>query len=74
MSRTTDPADRPVTRDDIEAKLREIRGEVDDVAEASRGYIVAAGAVVVLVAIGAAFVLGRRKGRKRATVVEVRRV
>lgn len=74
MSRTKDRADRPVTRDDIEAKLREIRGEVDDVAEASRGYLVAAGAVVVLVVVGAAYVVGRRKGRRRATVVEVRRV
>lgn len=71
---TTENDDRPVTRDDIEAKLRELRGEVDQVADAGRGYVVAAGAVLVLVAVGAAFVLGRRKGRRRATVVEVRRV
>lgn len=63
-----------VSRDDIEAKLREIRGEVDSVGEASRGYLVAAGAVAAIVVVASAFVLGRRKGRRRTTVVEVRRV
>ena len=63
-----------ITRDDIESKLREIRGEVQDVGNASKSYVLIAG-VAALTAVGAgAYLLGRRKGKKRTTVVEVRRV
>ena len=63
-----------ITRDDIEAKLREIRGEVDETAGAAKPYALAAGIVVAVAVVGLAYVLGRRKGKKRTTVVEVRRV
>jgi hypothetical protein len=68
------PADRPVTRGDIEAKLREIRGEVDATAEGAKSYLLAAGVAAAVVLVGAAFLLGRRRGRKKTTVVEIRRV
>ncbi|HVM03009.1 MAG TPA: hypothetical protein VM263_10105 [Acidimicrobiales bacterium] len=67
-------ADRPVTRATIEAKLREIRGEVETTTESARPYAVVAGIAAAVVVVGVAYVLGRRKGRKRTTVVEVRRV
>ncbi|MFI5045518.1 MAG: hypothetical protein ACHQIG_00525 [Acidimicrobiia bacterium] len=66
--------DRPITRADIEAKLSEIRGTAEDatpdVPEAAQrtGLIAAGGALLVL-----AFVLGRRRGRKKSTIVEIRR-
>ena len=63
-----------ITRDDIESKLREIRGEVEDVGNASKGYAVAAGAIVLAAVVAGAYFLGRRKGKKRSTVVEIRRV
>lgn len=64
----------PVTRGSIEAKLREIRGEVESTATAGRPYAVAAGLALAVAAVGLAYVLGRRKGRRRTTLVEVRRV
>jgi hypothetical protein len=63
-----------IDRDDIEAKLREIRGEVDAVGESSRTVALAAGAAVAVTVIALAYVLGKRKGKKKTTVVEVRRV
>ncbi len=65
---------KPVTRGDLEAKLAEIRGVADDTTEvaedaAKTGLVVAAVGVVVI-----AFLLGRRRGRKKSTIVEVRRV
>lgn len=63
-----------ITRDDIESKLRSIRGEVEDVGNASKGYVVAAGALVLTAVVAGAYLLGRRKGKRRTTVVEVRRV
>jgi Lamp2-like protein len=66
--------ERPVTKADIEAKLREIKGDVDeDVAEAKPIVeMVAIGGVILLILL--AYLLGRRKGKKKTTVVEIRRV
>ncbi|HZQ88256.1 MAG TPA: hypothetical protein VFA83_25635 [Acidimicrobiales bacterium] len=66
--------ERPVTRADIESKLRQIRGEVDSTAKAAVPIGLAVGAAAVAVVVGVAYLMGRRKGRKRATVVEIRRV
>jgi hypothetical protein len=66
--------DRPVTRADIEAKLREIRGEAHETAGAARPYALAAGVVAAAAVVGLAYLLGRRRGKKRTTMVEVRRV
>ena len=65
---------KPVTRADIEAKLAQIKGVTDDTTEvaeeaAKTGLVVAGVAVVVV-----AFLLGRRRGRKKSTIVEVRRI
>jgi len=63
-----------IRREDIESKLREIRHQVDDTTESAKpaGLAVVAGVAVAVVAL--AYVLGRRRGRKGRTVVEVRRV
>lgn len=64
----------PVSRSDIESKLREIRGEVDTTATAAKPAAMAVAAVAVVALLGAADLLGRRKGKKKSTVVEIRRV
>ncbi len=63
-----------VNRADIEAKLREIRGEVDTTATATKPTAMAMAIVAGVALLGAAYLLGRRKGKKRSTVVEIRRV
>jgi hypothetical protein len=67
-------SDQAVTRGDIEAKLAEIRGVADDTTEvaqeAVKPALVAIGAGVVVIA----FLLGRRRGRKKSTIVEIRRI
>ena len=66
--------ERPITRADIEGKLREIRGATETGAEAAKGAGVAAGAAGAGVVIVLVYLLGRRSGKKRRTVVEVRRI
>jgi hypothetical protein len=66
--------ERPITRADIEGKLREIRGATEAGAEAAKGAGMAAGAAGAGVVIVLVYLLGRRSGRKRRTVVEVRRI
>ena len=62
-----------VTRDDIEAKAREIVAVVDETKESARNTAVLAG-VVVAVLVAAAFIVGRRRGSRNKTLVEVYRV
>jgi len=66
--------DRKITRDDIEAKLQELRGEVDQRAEAAKVPAIAIAVGVAVVTIAAAYLLGRRKGKRRQTVLEIRRL
>jgi len=67
------PAVKPVTRSDIEAKLREIKGGVDTTARSAAPVAVAVLAVALVGVVAGAYLLGRRRGRKRRTVVEIRR-
>ncbi len=74
MSKTAVEPDRKITRDDIEAKLQELRGEVDQRTEAAKVPAIAIAVGVVVVTIAAAYLFGRRKGKKRQTVLEIRRI
>ncbi|MDQ3895989.1 MAG: hypothetical protein M3326_01860 [Actinomycetota bacterium] len=65
---------RRITRGDIEAKLREMRGEVEQTAEAAKMPILAIAGGVATAVIVIAFLLGKRRGRRKSTVVEIRRV
>jgi hypothetical protein len=68
-----DPA-RPITRDDIEAKLRQVQRSGEAGAEAARGAGLAGGIVGGLVLLVGAYLLGRRRGRKRRSLIEIRRI
>lgn len=67
-------SDALVTRDDLEGKFRELRGEVDTTTETARGYLVVVGAVAAVVFVAAVFLVGKRRGKKKRTFVEVRRL
>ena len=68
-----DPS-KHITRSDIEGKLREIRGDVDETAQTAKPIALAVGVAAVVVVAGLAFFLGSRRGKKKSTIVEVRRV
>jgi len=63
-----------IRRSDLEAKMRELQGEVTETRDAAATSLVTVGAVIAVGVIAVAFFLGRRKGKKRTTVVEVRRL
>jgi membrane protein DedA with SNARE-associated domain len=65
-----------VTLDDIETKLRGLAGSAQSSvsARASTPPAVAVGAAGALVAVAAVYLLGRRRGRKAAPVLEIRRI
>jgi cobalamin biosynthesis Mg chelatase CobN len=63
-----------VTRDDIEAKLRELRGEVDSRVSDVKFSVTVVAVAVAVTAVVTAYWLGRRRGKRRQTVFEIRRI
>lgn len=62
-----------VQRSDLEDKLKEIQGVIDETAEGARNIGVAAAIGVVLVIL-LVYMMGRRKGRKGSAQVEIYRL
>jgi hypothetical protein len=73
-TKTPEPAKTPISRADIEAKFAELRGEVDERTEAAKVPAIAIAAGVAVLTVVAVFWLGKRKGRKRQMVLEIRRI
>jgi hypothetical protein len=63
----------PITRDDIEAQFRTIQGDAEAVEDEARDYVALAVAAVAVTVIVGAFLLGRRRGKRRQAIVEIRR-
>lgn len=66
-------APKKITRDDIEQKFKDLAGDVDDKADEAKGTAIAIGAVVAAAVVLGVFLFGRSRGRKKTTIVEVRR-
>ncbi len=74
MSGNAVVTDRKITREDIEAKLRDIQGDIGERTEAAKVPAIAIAVGVAVVTIAAAYFFGRRKGKRRQTVLEIRRI
>ncbi len=76
----TDPAtpvedrDRPVTPDSVAELERQLRDLLGPNGGGIKRAAVAAGAGVLALGVVSVYLLGRRKGRRRASVLEIRRV
>lgn len=62
-----------ISRDDIQRKLSDIGNEATTTVTDAKSQIVTIGAAVALVLLIIAFVLGRRGGTRRSTIIEVKR-
>lgn len=62
-----------ITPADIEAKFRDIQGQVDVVAEDSKKRVAIGGGAVALLIVLIVYVMGRRAGKKKSSVLEIRR-
>ncbi len=63
-----------ITPADLERKLRALQGDVQDAVDDKKPAVasIAAGAAVVLLLL--VFFLGKRAGKKRSAIVEIRRI
>ncbi|MHB8245366.1 MAG: hypothetical protein ACYDGN_08440 [Acidimicrobiales bacterium] len=65
-----------VSLGDIESKMREIGGSAQSVVGSAAGTppVMAGASVAAVLVIAAIYLLGRRRGRKQAPVLEIRRI
>jgi predicted lysophospholipase L1 biosynthesis ABC-type transport system permease subunit len=63
----------PITPSDIKNKLGSIQGEAVEQVENAKNQLLAVATVVGVLALLAAFLLGRRGGKRSSAVIEVRR-
>jgi hypothetical protein len=68
-----EPEKKKITRDDIHAKFAELTADVDHQVEEARSTAMTVVAVAGAVVVVAVFLFGRSRGKKRTTIVEVRR-
>ncbi len=72
----TTPAQAPtgrVSKRDLENKLRALQGGVEETIQSRRQQIIAGGAALTALILIVTFLLGRRAGRRKSAVVEIRR-
>jgi hypothetical protein len=65
---------RLITREDLQAAYSQFMGEGEATARAAAPKGLAVAGAVVLVVVTVAFLTGRRRGRARSAVVEIRRL
>lgn len=66
--------DQPITADRLRSQFRELTGDADELATEFRDKAIAAGVVAGVVLMLLIFLIGRSRGKKATTVVEIVRV
>ena len=67
-------ADPPITRDDLEAGLRSVVGGAEERAEATARRAIPAAVAGGIIVLLIAYLIGKRVGSTKSTVVEIRRI
>ena len=65
--------DLRITKNDLESKFQSLQNDLQGRASDKKQSIIAAAAIASAVVVFIAYLLGRRGGRKRRSVVEIRR-
>lgn len=63
-----------ITPADIEAKFRDIQGQVDNVTEDGKKKAIVGGSVLAVLLLLLIYTLGRKAGKRKSTVIEIRRL
>jgi hypothetical protein len=62
-----------ITPNDIKSKLADIQGDATSTVEGAKSQLIAIGAGLAILLVIVAFLLGRRGGAHRSTIIEVKR-
>ncbi len=64
----------PISKNDLEAKFREIKTDVDQVTTEKKNKIIPAVTLGAILIMLIAYLLGQRTGKKKSAVVQIRRI
>lgn len=67
-------ATEKITRDDLEAKFADLQSGIQGKAQSKKGTLITAAGVGAVLLVLVVFLLGKRSGKRKTTVVEIRRV
>jgi hypothetical protein len=67
-------AQQRITRDDLETRFRQLQDNVHGRVEDKKQTLLTVGVVAGVVLLLIVFLLGSRRGKKKTTLVEIRRV
>lgn len=70
----TSKAGSKVTAGDIENKLKALQGDIQEKVDDQKSNMMVVAGVVGLLLVLAFYFIGRRSGKRRSTLVEIRRV
>ncbi len=73
MAKTKVPTGK-ITPEDLENKLRAFQGEVQGKVASKKNTLLTVGGIGVTLLLIIFFLLGKRSGKKKTTVVEIRRI
>jgi len=74
MAKGTAETPTKITPDDLEKKLKALQGDVQSKVDDKKSTIASAAAAGGVVLLLLMFLLGKRSGKKRSAVVEIRRI
>ena len=63
-----------ITRDDLEAGIRQLQGDAKQKLTDKKRPLIATVGVAAAVVVLLAFLLGKRSGKKRSALIEIRRL
>ena len=67
--------EKPVIgKEDLEAKFRQLAGGVEETTVQVKNTAIAAGSAIVVLLVLLSFLMGKKRGVKGSTVVEIRRI
>lgn len=64
----------PISKDDLEAKFRQIKTDVDQVTTEKKNKIIPAVGLFAILIVLITYMLGQRTGKKKSAVVQIRRI
>lgn len=67
-------AQKRITRDDLEAQFRQLQENVQRSVDDKKSTLLSVGVLGTFLVLVIVFLLGRRRGRRKTTMVEIRRI
>lgn len=74
MSKPATATTTKITADDVEHKLRAFQGQIQGKVDEKKNTLFAAGAGVATILMLIFFLLGKRSGKKKSTIVQIKRL